>query len=188
MRHQDVLARLEQHVEEQAQVAVADELCQLHERTVGNHHRAVVEIQIDIRFEHDEDVDGHRAEQQKEESHQQEGEPPVLPENVDQACLHRDAPECDLNSPSASQRRAHMLCPDLRADPGIALKRSARATMPAIPASAKPASAYFVLPANPSMPAASGRVPITGSWMTTPSIGSTGARQGARWTMCRVAA
>src|SRR2546423_5977168 len=31
MRHQDVLASLEEHVEEQAQVAVADELRQLHE-------------------------------------------------------------------------------------------------------------------------------------------------------------
>jgi hypothetical protein len=78
----------------------------LQQGAVGNDHRAVVKIQIDIRLEQDEDVDGHRAEQQKEHSHQQEGQPPMLPENADQLRAHRVAPECDPEFISAAARRA----------------------------------------------------------------------------------
>src|SRR5438128_1899025 len=153
---QYMLARLEEHVEEHAEVAVADELRQLQKRTVGDDHRAVVQIQIDIRLEQDEDVDRHCTEQQEEQSHQQKGQPPTFPENIDELRSHRVAPSGPKAHHPQPQRQARRCSAAI-----YSRTRASRCALsPGYDAWVEPpARIYFVLPANPSTPTASGRTP-----------------------------
>src|SRR4029077_4418298 len=48
------------------------DLDELLERTILDDHRPVFQEQVDVRLEHDEQVDGGEAEQQEKRAHQQE--------------------------------------------------------------------------------------------------------------------
>src|SRR5664279_2478961 len=73
--HQDSFADSEQQPEEHAEIRRSEQLDQLIQGAIVDHHQSVFEKQIDVRLQQEKEVDRRQAEQQEKQPEQDEREP-----------------------------------------------------------------------------------------------------------------